>query len=505
MKRTVTVGVEQIPSNFDMEQPAGFRDELGADLFQNLYDQLTSPTCRIDEDGVRRIDWRRLRADLAEAWWWSDDRRTCYFRIRPGVRSAVGNELTAHDIKWGWDRAFAVRDVGKWVARVSSVRDEAAVEVVDRHIIAFHLEAPNPALPLAMAQCTPSVYDTAVVAPNCTAEDPWAATYVAANAAGFGPYTIASRSEDEIVLRAHEGYWRGQAAISEGRFRRYSSREVIIQALRRGDIDLAFGLSLDEATSLRSDTSLRIAPCDTPPGVALHLDVSEPPFDNPLVRRAVALATPYQDVIATAFLGTTRRWKSWLQPENPGYAPDEWPFDENVDEAKKLLTGAGIDGFRTTLVAQEGDSAGIAARVIADGLARIGIEVDIEIGQSRGRPDLVGMDKANLAPMMLRGGSGRGHRVFDPIYTIMHDFGPGRMRLIRFAYDNPDLNAALRAIADAGDDWERSVRRAQAILNADAAVIPICWSRFYVAHKKDLEGYRWYPDNRIRLYDLRWR
>ncbi|GIW07118.1 MAG: hypothetical protein KatS3mg060_1923 [Dehalococcoidia bacterium] len=493
MRRHITVGVEALPSNFDMEQPAGFRNDLGADLFQNMYDQLTSPRGTIGEDGVRRVDWHQLRADLAEAWWWSDDRRTWIVRLRDGVRSAAGNLLTAEDVRWGWERAFALRDVGKWVARVSSVPDERAIEVLDRLTIAFHLEAPNPALPAAMAQCTPSVYDTAAVLPHCTVADPWAKGFLAERPAGFGPYTLAGRAEDELVLRAVEGYWRGPAAIPEARLRCFRERGETIDALRRGEVDLVLGLTLDEAVALRSDRSLRIAPADTPPGVALHLDVTEPPFDKVLVRRAVAHAIPYQEVIATAYLGATRRWKSWLQPENPGYAPAEWPFDEDLDRAKRLLDEAGVGPIRTRLVAQAGDGAEVAARVIADGLARIGIEVTIDVGQSRGRPDLVGMAKANLAPLMLRAGAGRGHRVYDPIYAIMHDFGPGRMRLVRYAYDNPALYDALRGIAEAGEGWEEAVRRAQAILNADAAVIPICWSRFYVAHHRDLEGYRWYP------------
>ncbi|MCS6921480.1 MAG: ABC transporter substrate-binding protein [Elioraea sp.] len=505
MKRTVTVGVEALPANFDMEQPAGFRNDLGADLFQNLYDQLTSPRGVVGEDGVRRVDWRTLRADLAEAWWWSDDRRTCVFRLRDGVRSAAGNPLTAEDVRWGWQRAFALRDIGKWVARVASVRDEEAIEVRDRLTIAFHLEAPNPALPAAMAQCTPSVYDTAAVLPHCTASDPWAKAYLAEHPAGFGPYTLAGRAEDEIVLRAAEGYWRGPAAIAEARLRRFRERGETIEALRRGEVDLVLGLTLDEAAALRAEPTLRIAPADTPPGVALHLDVSAPPFDNLLVRRAVAHAIPYQEIIATAYLGVVRRWKSWLQPENPGYAPEEWPFEENIARARQLMEEAGVGPIRTTLAAHAGDGAAVAAQIIADGLARIGIEVTIEAGQARGRPDLVGMAKANLAPLMLRAGAGRGHRVYDPIYTLMHDFGPGRMRLVRYAYDNPALFDALRAIAEAGERWEDAVRQAQAILNADAAVIPICWSRFYVAHHRDLTGYRWYPDNRLRFFDLQWR
>lgn len=504
MRRSLFVGVDRLPVNFDMEQPAGFRDELGADLFQNIYEQLTSPTSAINDNGVRGIDWHHLRADLAEQWTWSDDRRTWTFRIRHGVYSASGKELTADDVKWGWDRAFALRDVGKWVARISSVRDESSVKVVDPYTIAFHLDARNPALPRMMTQCTPSVYDTDVAHPWCTAEDPWAKSFLSQRPAGFGPYWLASLNDEAMTLRSSPRYWRGPAAIEEARFQRFGSRAEAIQALQAGHVHVVLGLTVEEAAALRGDRSLRVVAADTPPGTALHIDVTQPPFDNVLVRRAVAHAIPYQEVIGTAFLGTVQRWRSWLQPESPGYAPEEWKYEEDLEQAKRLMEQAGVTPFRTSLLTHAADGARAAAGVIADGLARIGIDVTLEDPLQTRRSVFAG-DKANLAPLVLRAGSGRGHRVYDPLYVIVHDFGPGRMRLVRYAYDNPGLTAALDAVMDAGDGWDQEVRRAQAILNADAAVVPICWSRFYVAHHRDLEGYRWYPDNRIRVYDLKWR
>ncbi|GIW09419.1 MAG: hypothetical protein KatS3mg061_0476 [Dehalococcoidia bacterium] len=505
MRRSLIVAVTDLPTCWDMEHPAGFRHELGADLFQNCYEQLTSPTCQIGEDGVRRSDWQRLRPDLAEAWWWSDDRRTWTFRLRRGVCSAAGHELSAEDVRWGWERAFALRDIGKWVALVSSVPDAAAIEVLDRFTIAFHLDAPNSALPRTLAQCTPAVYDSAVARAAASPDDPWASRFLARTPAGFGPYTLASHSEEAVVLRAVSHWWRGPLAIEEAVFQRFPSRAEAIAALQGGAAHLLLGVSGEEAADLRQQPHLRVVVAETPPGLALHLDPTEPPLENVLVRRAIAHALPYREIIATAFLGAARRWKSWLQPENPAYAPDLWPYEEDLAEARRLLAAAGCSGFATRLAVLPGDGALLAAQLIADALARLDISVTIEEVSGQSRRDLVGLAKANLAPLMLRAGAGRGHRVYDPIYTLMHDFGPGRMRLVRYAYDGQELATALRAIAAAGDDWEREARRAQAILNADAVVIPLCWSHFYVAYHRDLTGYRWYPDNRIRLADLAWR
>jgi peptide/nickel transport system substrate-binding protein len=493
MHRPLIIGVDRLPTNFDMEQPEGFHNRTGADLFQNTCDQLTSPHAVIDDAGVRRIDWHQLEPRLAETWWFSEDGRLCTFRLRRGVRSHDGHELTADDVKWGWDRAFALRDVGKWVARVSSVQDEHDVEVLDRYTTAFHLAAPNPSLPRTMAQCTPSVYDTFAL-PRATAEDPWAKDFLRAHTAGYGPYWLASVDADEITLRANEQYYRGRPAIAEVTVREFGSDLAAAEAVAAGQADLAFGLSQDEAFQMRGRSDVRIVACAVTPGVAVGVDTTHPPFDNLLVRQALACAVPYQDIIQTAYLGGARRWRSWLQPEAPGYADDLWPYEEDPARARELLTRAGYgNGFSTRLAAAPDSALEVTAGLLTEALARVGIAVSTE--------------PADSAPLRLRSGGSRGHRVFDPSYGLYHDFGPGRMRLSPNSYENQEFYDALRAIPEAGHGgpWERAVRRAQRVLLSDVAAIPICAPFIYIAHRADLAGYRWYPDNRLPLFDLSWR
>lgn len=505
--RPLVVAAGRLPTNFDMEQPAGFQNELGADLFQNIYEQLTSPRAYTDEQGFSRIDWHDLRRDLAESWWFSDDWRTCTFRLRRGVLSHHGNELTAEDVKWGWERAFAVRDVGKWVARVSSVQDESAVEVVDRYTIAYHLAAPNPILPRSMAQCTPSVYDTAALDSHRTAEDPWAKSYLAANPAGFGPYKLAGYSAGQIVLNAHDRHWRGKPAIDEIQVRPYDSIDERIEALLAGEADLVTGIPFSELPRLRSSKNARITAAWATPGLILHLDLEIEPLNKLEVRQAIAMAVPIEDIVQTVYLGGARPWHSWVQPEAPGYAAGSWPYREDIEGARRLLAAAGYPGgFETEMAVMSSDGVDLAGQILREGLARIGIIVT-EKPKTDNYYSIVGAPKANIAPLMLRGSNGRGHRVFDPQYSLYHDFSPGRMRLVRFAYENPLFYDALRGIAEAGsqEKWEASAHKAQSILNHDVAFVPICAPYFYSAHSPELTGYHWYPDNCLPFYDLAWR
>lgn len=506
MARTLRVGIDTAPRVFDCEQPAGFRDSAGSDLVGSFYDQLTSPSAYLDDHGVSRADWHVLRPVLAEGWWWSEDGRTCTFRVRAGVHSVDGNELTAEDVRWGWERAFGLRDVGKWVARVSSLQEADDVEVVDRYTVAFHLRSPNPALPRTMAQNTPGLYDSATVQPALTGDDPWGKELIGGRSVGFGAYRLVERDDDGVTIAAHEQYWRGRAPIGEVRLRRYGSREAALDGLLAGEVDIVPGVGSAAlpllARSRAGSPRLRVAPSSFS-GIALHLDPTAEPLDDPLVRRAIAHATPYASVLGSAFAGRSERWHSWVRSDSPGYDATSWPYEEDIARARELLAASkGAGGFETTLRVLPSDGFDAVAEVVADGLARIGVRLRLDDGDTAGE-----IRSGNAAPIMLRGfPDGRGMRVSDPSYAYIHDWGPGRMRLFPFHYENQEFFGALRDIAEAGHGrpWEEAVRRAQRLHNADAVLIPLCDIRYYVAHVGDLEGYRWYPDNRLPFAEMRW-
>ncbi len=357
MPRALVAGVESAPANFDMEQPAAFGDSVGSDISSSVYEQLTGPRPLLGTDGVWRVDWSDLEAQLAEGWWFSPDGRTCTFRLRPGVRSADGNELTAEDVRWSWERSFGVRDVGKWVARISSVQEATDVEVVDPLTVAFHLRAPNPALPRTMAQGTPNVYDSRVARAGQSPEDPWASSLLGARPSGFGPYRLVRADGESLTeIEANPHYHGGPPPIGEVVARRYPSTEEAIQALLQGDVDLVPGVPWSALSRVRSERRLRITPAASTAGVFLHLDPGAEPLDDPRVRQAIAHATPYRAVLQTAYAGTAERWYSWVKPESPGYDPASWPYEEDVGRARALLASSkGAGGFSTSIVVLPGE------------------------------------------------------------------------------------------------------------------------------------------------------
>ncbi|MGO7726319.1 ABC transporter substrate-binding protein, partial [Rhizobium ruizarguesonis] len=50
-------------------------------------------------------DTSKVNGDLAESWSVSDDGLTYTFKLKPGLKFASGNPVTAEDVSWSFERA----------------------------------------------------------------------------------------------------------------------------------------------------------------------------------------------------------------------------------------------------------------------------------------------------------------------------------------------------------------------------------------------------------------
>ena len=77
--------------------------------------------------------------------------------------------------------------------------------------------------------------------------------------------------------------------------------------------------------------------------------MTTPPFDNPLVREAIAHAVPYDTIVDNVFANATRAY-SIVNPASPSFIPAWDQYDTDLDRARELLTQAGLgDGFETEI------------------------------------------------------------------------------------------------------------------------------------------------------------
>jgi peptide/nickel transport system substrate-binding protein len=159
-----------------------------------------------------------------------------------------------------------------------------------------------------------------------------------------------------------------------------ATRRALIE---RGDADFSLSLPPKDAKELATSDNVKVTGVPIENSLAsIGMNVTMPPFDNKLVRQAIAYAIPYEQLMDVAAYGRGLPMYGGpsAEPENIVW-PQPFPYSTDLEKAKALLAEAGLpDGFETTLslnlgLAQWQEP---AALLIQENLAKIGVDVTID-------------------------------------------------------------------------------------------------------------------------------
>ena len=87
-------------------------------------------------------------------------------------------------------------------------------------------------------------------------------------------------------------------------------------ALQSGDMDMIEYVPWSGMAAVEADPRLTLAP-QMGPFMDILFNGTRPPFDNPLVRRAVAHAVKREDIVRVAFSGRGKVLDQFANPDNP--------------------------------------------------------------------------------------------------------------------------------------------------------------------------------------------
>ncbi|HEX5039712.1 MAG TPA: peptide ABC transporter substrate-binding protein [Candidatus Limnocylindria bacterium] len=320
------------PSTLD---PAFIADAGDVQFLLQVYAGLT----RLDEQG-------EPYPSLASGWEISDDGLTYTFTIREDLEFSDGSPLVAGDVRRSWLRLLdpatnaTAPDVLSVVSGASermagdAGEDEVGVAAPDDTTLVVTLD--HPASYFLDIVATPATF---VVPPTADATETWqrADAFV-----GSGPYVVSSADGPDTVLRANEHYVAGPPPIDEIRWVGSVDTDPVT-AFSEGTVDLTEVAGWD-ATWIAYDADL---------GPHLHaaepltvsyfgFDTTRPPFDDPRVRRAFALALDRERLVPLAEGASSSAAGSIVPPAiwPDGFAP---ALETDADAAARLLDEAGYE------------------------------------------------------------------------------------------------------------------------------------------------------------------
>lgn len=328
-----------------------------------------------------------LRPNLAESWSADPDGKFIEFKLRKGVKSPFGNEMTAEDVKWSVDRGLKQSSVMRFLAFDMNSYREDPVEIVDPYTIRVHLKERTIFDFVIFHWSQYQIYDKTEVLKHTTADDPLALAWLAKNSADFGPWVLNEAGftpGSRITMTANPNYWdaehrgNGDSLVVLG----VPESATRSQLLRSGEIDFAALLPFEEYVSLKDSDVVDVASCVTAARDTLLLSYKDERLANPLVRQAISLAIDRQAIADGVFKGFAKPAVTGIHADYGIEGLDAY-IAHDVEKAKKLMAEAGYgDGFSmkfTVSPTRPGSHAEQEAVFIADMLRQIGIKAEIEL------------------------------------------------------------------------------------------------------------------------------
>lgn len=390
-RRDVVVGLVGEPRTvFDDDPSARFiasavtETLVRRDAHDELIPRLAESVPTLENGGLRVV------TDDADA---PDGRLVATFRLRD-AKWQDGVPITATDVRFAWqqDQAATSGTLARWTAdrisdvQVLAVRDVRVLyrngERWDDYALGPHV---MPSHRLAQA----------------TAEQ---RTAYGREPVHAGPFAIAAWLPGSITLSAYPGYVLGAPKLGRLEVHFFTTRAAALQALLRGDIDIAPWpvLEADLAKTLdrfADGTHLLAHYVPTETGTLLRFGSDPKRFGDPRVRKAIELTVDRQSIVDDVFVGRARVPRTYLLPPQWAAAEDVPAARPDRDRARALLVEAGFSKGEFGIIERGGErmtatlgvAAGSQARIdvarrVAGDLAAIGVAVDV---RERPLPDLL--------------------------------------------------------------------------------------------------------------------
>jgi peptide/nickel transport system substrate-binding protein len=489
-------GIVELPDTLDPHKTGA---AVTSTILRNCGDSLIAK----DYDG-NYVPW------IASAWTISDDGLVWTFTIRDGVTFQDGTPLNAEAVKWSFDRVLDPATAA--VTAGGLIPKGAITALVDEKT--FQITLAEPFAPF-LDNLTASTLS--IVSPTAVQEmgDEFGQKPVLS-----GPWMVDEwRTGDRIILKRNPNYaWPPEylhqdppgAFIETITFQSIIEEASRVAAFEAGEIHQVTIPAVD-VERLADSEDFWVVSYRRKGVVFIEFNVTQPPFDDVNVRKALNHAVNKQDVFEAAIEGLGELAYGFLSPTIPGYweGMPEYAPAYDPEAAKTLLAEAGwadSDGdgvlekdgkkFEFVLLNLPTDSWNRGAQVVQSQLAEIGVSMEIQQMEFATLLDEA-KTASHQAEMM-------GYTYSDPdiAYLWFHSSQAGTGLNMSHIKD-PALDKMIMRGRAVVDPTERAEVYAeiQRYISDLALWIPLWIDQYYVAFNKRLQNGYWHPDNYAVYYD----
>jgi ABC-type transport system substrate-binding protein len=456
-------------------EPGTIQTNEEAEVAANVYETLlaTGP------DG-------NLVPGLCERWEPLEGGHAFRLALRRDVRFSDGRALTAADVKASFEASVrlaqeelpsalsAVRGAAEH--RAGTAQGIAGLVVSGDHEMEIRLLEPLPIFPALLTEVS-----TGVMRPG------------ESGALGTGPFRMASRAADRIVLERNPGYWREPRALLDAlEFRSFPSANAIAATWRSGEVDLARDLLPEDLEEILRDPRLRRGLVEAPKKntyFVLFNCRSGPLASRAGLRRALSGVVRAQDLVWRTLGRFAEPATGLIPPAMVGHDPGRRSAVLTREEALALLGEDGVFGparLRAMVHPLFHDRYAALLAALRGQWAELGVEVAVET------PDMAAYLHAWEASDGLDLLIGRWNADYDDPDNVTHTLFHSRTGLLRSYFSSAEADRILEEARSESRLAAREslYRRFEALLAQGGALLPLFHDIDYRLASERVHGLR---------------
>jgi oligopeptide transport system substrate-binding protein len=296
-----------------------------------------------------------LVPDIAEKWDISDDGTVYTFHLRRGVKFHDGSrQVTADDFKFSMERSldpdtlstvgevYLDDIVGATEFADGDADEVSGIEVVDQYTLRITIDAPKSYFLAKLTYPTAFVVDQREVGDStCFSNTEWTL-----KPNGTGPFMMEEwQLAQRIVLTANpEFHLEPKPSLAKVTYVLAGGSPLVMY--ENDEIDIT-GVGINDIERIRDPSEPLNAEFTESPSLDTYyigFNIGEPPFDDPDVRRAFAMAIDKEVLSEVVLKELVVPAKGVLPPGMPGFNEDLEGIPFNPGGARELLNDAGGPG-----------------------------------------------------------------------------------------------------------------------------------------------------------------
>lgn len=323
---------------------------------------------------------------LAESWSVSPDGLAVTFHLRPHVKWHDGVDFTSDDVKFSIEVWKRYHSRGRLI-----YANVIQVETPDPLTVVLRLSDPAPALMSSLNSFTSPVMSRHAYAGTDIPLSP-----ANLNPIGTGPWVFKEwQRASYIILDRNPNYWQSGRPYPDRLVVRYlpdaAARSAVIES-GEAQLGVQSPVALSDVKRLAALPNIGMTTDGYEyfaPIVTMQFNNIRPPFDNILVRKAIAFAINREQIVRNVWFGLGKVATGSISSTSQYYTNDvdKYPYDPR--KAEELLEQAGFkkdaSGVRLKLtyeISPLGSEYLRLGEVLKQQLARVGVQIELRTQDS---------------------------------------------------------------------------------------------------------------------------